>query len=70
MVAAISQLLWPHQRAFKQVCMVSFDKMQFLVILLKDVMVVMLIGSFQQYIRLLWSSTGRTVFSSQMNAAV
>lgn len=51
MVTAVSQLLWPRQRAFKQVSMLSFEKMQVLIILLKYVMLVIPVYSFQQLIR-------------------
>lgn len=51
MVTGWRQLLQPHQRAFKQVLVLSFEKTQFLIILLKCVVIVILTGSPQQLIR-------------------
>lgn len=50
-VTAMRELLQPHQGAFKQVCALSFEKMQFLIILLKCVVIVTPTDSPQQLIR-------------------
>lgn len=68
MVTAVSQLLWPRQRAFKQVSMFSFEKMQVLIILLKYVMLVIPVQSFQQLIRqrmCQWSDSPVCISSSK-----
>lgn len=50
-MTAMRELLQPHQGAFKQVYALSFEKMQFLIILLKCVVIVTPTDSPQQLIR-------------------
>lgn len=48
---SMRELLQPHQGTFKQVCVLNFEKMQFLIILLKCVVIVIATDSPQQLIR-------------------